>query len=145
MTFLAGQGAAKLLKIYILLTGTLVCLLCITAAILFSIWILTAAATAASLTVFAAAWYAPRYVKSIEGYYDSRALRMFKGVWWQKEILIPMPALRTFEYWLFPLGKRYDCGSVVLRFAGGMALLPLLCEEDAARLINVLKQEERIT
>ena len=90
--------------------------------------------------VVAVAWvwgvfvHVPRYCRAFGGEYDGQAVCWHGGVWWRRETRVPLSALRTFEVWAPPLHRLFRCRTMVLRFAGGSAWLPLLSESLAAAL-----------
>lgn len=142
MRFRAGHGAKELLSLEIGLLGALLTGACCLAAVWLTPWLWLPATALVPVTLIAVFWYPRAYVRSLRGSYDGVAVRVVKGVFWQKETLVPMPALRTFECFTLPLGRLFDCHTVVLRFAGGTALLPLLCGKDAEQLTALLASEE---
>ena len=87
-------------------------------------------------------WYPPRFAASMEGSFDGEAVRARMGVLWKREVFIPMNALRTFESWAPPLHRIWNCRTIVLRFAGGGAMLPLLSEREAGQLVQMLEDSE---
>lgn len=89
-------------------------------------------------------WYAPRLTRSLRGALAPQAIYAAYGVVWTREWYVPLEALRTFEVWTPPLHRLFRCRTVVLRFAGGCAWLPLLARQDADRLAEWLaRREER--
>lgn len=81
-------------------------------------------------------WYRllPRWVASVYGALTERGVYLRCGVWWRREITVPLDALRTFETWVPPLHALFRCRTVVLRFAGGCVWLPFLAEDTAQAL-----------
>lgn len=142
MRFAADAGAAKVLAAWIAGAGVLATGLAGCLAGLFTPWLLILAGAAALFTVFAALWYPPRYVASLHGQFDGDAVRAVKGVLWKREVYIPVSALRTVETGSTPLQRLFRCRTVVLRFAGGAVMLPLLPDRQAAELAGRLEQPE---
>lgn len=64
------------------------------------------------------------------------------GVLWRRQIFVPMQALRTFETWQTPIQRLFHCRTLILRFAGGAAILPLLPDPDALMLTRMLEECE---
>ena len=87
-------------------------------------------------------WYLPRLCRSLRGSFENHAVRFCVGVWWRREVFVPLGALRNFEVWTPPLHRLFHCRTVVLRFAGGAAWLPLLDEDTARRLTALLEEAE---
>ena len=142
MTFQSGEGARTILMLaiaaaFVLLSGLIGLL-----AGLFTPFLLFLLIPAAAAGVFLFLWYPPRFAASVEGSFDGEAVRARMGVLWKREVFIPMNALRTFESWAPPLHRLWHCRTLVLRFAGGSAALPLLPEEDASRLVRMLEDCE---
>lgn len=142
MTFHAGEDARKILMLAIAAGSVLLAGLIGLLAGLFTPWILLALVPAALAGVFLFIWYPPRFAASVEGSFDGEAIRARMGVLWKREVFIPMNALRTFESWAPPLHGIWKCRTVILRFAGGGAMLPLLSEEEAGRLVEMLEDCE---
>ena len=142
MIFGAGSGAQKILAVWISLAGILAVGLIGLLAGLFTPWLLLAAAVVAAADVFLALWYPPRFVRSLRGSFDGVAVRAAWGVCWQREVFVPMVALRTFECWATPLLRWGGCRVLVLRFAGGATLLPLLSAAQAEELAARLEEAE---
>ncbi len=91
--------------------------------------VLAAPPTAIWLTV-----YPPRYIERITVQIDTDNVYVQTGVWWRKHTAIPLTALRTVDLIQSPLQRRYGCVHMVLRFAGGMTVLPFLSHNDAHRI-----------
>jgi membrane protein YdbS with pleckstrin-like domain len=87
-------------------------------------------------------WYCPRWQASVHGECCPRHIRIAYGVWLQKEVVVPVSSLRTFEIWAPPLHRIFRCRTVILRFAGGAAVLPLLDRNSAAALTAILERNE---
>ena len=143
MQFFTGKQASKVLALWIALGGVLANALLSALAGLFTPKLLYGSALIGVLTVFLALWYPPRYCRSMQGVFDGEAVRAVQGVLWKKELFVPMTALRTFEISSTPLQRYFGCRTVVLRFAGGAAWLPLLAEDMAYALTRALEQRER--
>ena len=135
MDFHAGEGARKILMLAIAAASGLL-------AGLFTPWILLALIPISAAGVFLFLWYPPRFAASMEGSFDGEAVRARMGVLWKREVFIPMNALRTFESWAPPLHRIWNCRTIVLRFAGGGAMLPLLSEREAGQLVQMLEDSE---
>ena len=73
---------------------------------------------------------------------DQHAVRAHTGVFWRREWYIPLSALCTFESWETPLQRRLGCRTLILHFAGGAIVLPLLSAQDSERLVEKLKAAE---
>lgn len=142
MTFRAGDGARKILMLAIAAAAVVLAGLVGLLAGLFTPWLLIVLIPGGGAGIFLFLWYPPRFTDSVEGSFDGEAVRAKMGVLWKREIFIPMNALRTFESWAPPLHRRWKCRTIVLRFAGGGAVLPLLSEEAALRLIEKLEETE---
>ncbi len=142
MTFRAGHRAREMLSLQIGIVGAvLTALLCLCSVWVTPwLWILTVLFVPVTLVMVC--WYPRAYVRVLRGSYDGAAIHVVKGVFWRRETLVPMPALRTFECWTLPLGRLFDCHTVVLRFAGGTAMLPMLGGRDAEKLTVLLSKEE---
>ncbi len=87
-------------------------------------------------------WYLPPLTRSLHGSFDSHAVRATYGLLWRRELFVPVDALRTYEIWTPPLHRLFECRTVILRFAGGSAWLPLLDWRDAYALTVRLEQAE---
>lgn len=142
MTFQAGNGAKKVLVSWMSATGIAAAGLCGLLAGLLSDWLFIGAGAVSLLTVFGVLWYPPHYIRRMQGSFDGHAIRAVKGVFWRKELFIPMNALRTFECWSSPVQTLFGCRTLILRFAGGAALLPLLSAEQAKALTLLLEKAE---
>lgn len=84
--------------------------------------------------------YPRRFVRSFYGVLEKRAVTVRVGVWWKREIRMPLSQLRTFERWTLPFARFLDCSFVILRFAGGTVRLPFLPREQAQRLTRCLSE-----
>ncbi len=142
MEFRAGDGARKVLMTLIALLTVLAAGLIGLLAGLFSPWILLGLIPVSVSGLFVFLWYPPRFAASLSGTFDGTAVRASMGVIWQKEIFVPMNALRTFECWKLPFHRFWKCRTIILRFAGGATMLPLLREEDAQLLVERLEETE---
>lgn len=85
-------------------------------------------------------WYLPRWVASVYGTLTEQGVYARSGVWWRREVTVPLGALRTFETWVLPLHAVFGCRTVVLRFAGGCVWLPFLAEDTARTLTARLEE-----
>lgn len=79
-------------------------------------------------------WYPRRYTDRITVWVDDDTVSVQTGVWWRKHTAVPRTALRTVDLIQTPLGRRWRCVHLVLRFAGGIAVLPFLTAADAHRI-----------
>lgn len=86
--------------------------------------------------------YTRRLARSLHALLVPQAIHAVYGVVWTREWYVPLEALRTFEVWTPPLHRLFRCSTVVLRFAGGCAWLPLLARQDAHRLAERLARRE---
>lgn len=142
MTFRAGDGARRVLMVLIALLSVAAAGLVGLLAGLFSTWLLLGLIPVAATGLAAFLWYPPRFAAGLSGSFDGTAVRASVGVLWRKEIFVPMNALRTFECWKLPFDRFWRCRTIILRFAGGATMLPLLREEDAIRLVEQLEETE---
>ncbi len=142
MTFQAGEGARRVLRLWIALAGVLASGLTGLLAGLLTPWLLLLTALVSVLTVFLFLWYPQRYAASLKGGFDGEAVRAQMGVLWRRQIFVPMQALRTFETWQTPIQRLFHCRTLILRFAGGAAILPLLPDPDALMLTRMLEECE---
>lgn len=78
--------------------------------------------------------YPPRYIASISVWVDDDTVSVQTGAWWRHYTIVPITAIRTVELIQTPLERQRGCVHLVLRFAGGTAVLPFLSKEDAHRL-----------
>ena len=97
MTFQAGEGARRVLRLWIALAGVLASGLTGLLAGLLTPWLLLLTALVSVLTVFLFLWYPQRYAASLKGGFDGEAVRAQMGVLWRRQIFVPMQALRTFD------------------------------------------------
>lgn len=141
MEFFAGNGAVALLRTAVSLIAAAVVTCAAVAAPVWSpfLWGIPLVAAVWAASVF---WHIPRFKRSVWGTFDGGNVRIAYGVFWQREIYVPLSALRTFEIWAPPLHRLFRCRTVVLRFAGGAALLPLLGCDTAAALTEALDHSE---
>lgn len=142
MRFCAGDGAQHVLRLWIALAGIAVTALVAVLAGLLTPWLLIACGLVGAATLFLFLWYPSRYSRSMQGHFDGGAIRAEMGVLWRRQIFIPMDALRTFEIWDTPLQRKCKCRSLILRFAGGSTILPLLSEANAYYLAKLLEEAE---
>ncbi len=87
-------------------------------------------------------WYVGRWCASIVVHTTEKAVQVRYGVVWCRELFVSLTSLRTFEVWVPPLHRLFGCRTVVLRFAGGAARIPLLAKEGAERLTAWLERVE---
>ena len=141
MTFTAGRGAIGVLRaawsIILLLPAGALVVLCRCAAAWRMGWLLLVAVWGAGMW-----YYLPRLCRSLQGVFGKQAVHFCVGVWWKREVFVPLDALRNFEVWAPPLHRLFHCRTVVLRFAGGSAWLPLLGETVVHDLTAFLKESE---
>lgn len=140
MHFAADNSAVRILTIWISVSGIAATSLLSAIAGLVTPWFLLLSGISGLLTVFLALWYPRRYADTMRGSFDGKAIRAVTGVFTKKNIYVPIGALRTFETVTTPLQRLYGCRTVILRFAGGSAILPLLPTEQAQRLTAALEQ-----
>lgn len=144
MTFRAGKGALSLLRVG---WSCLAALLAVAITIVlrrFSLNTVGVWLTAIPLWAAGMFWYLPKLSASIAGGFEEIAVRGTYGVLWKRELYVPLDALRTFEIWTPPLHRLFHCRTVVLRFAGGSALLPLLDAATARELTQALENSEEM-
>lgn len=134
MTFGASAGARAVLRTVVIAVSAAVTVLI--RRITDSLWCLTPAVVA----VFLLVWYLPRLTRSLYGEMDDRRITVQYGVLWQRETVVSLSSLRTFETWTPPLHRLFHCRTVVLRFAGGCAVLPLLDNDTAKHLTARLEE-----
>lgn len=142
MQFAANDDAKKVLRIWIAAAGLVAVTLSAALAGFFTPWLLVVTGFVGILTVYISLWYPPRYADVFQGSCDGTAIRAVKGVLWKRELFVPLSALRTFEMSATPVQRIFRCRSVVLRFAGGAVLLPLLPEQQAEQLAAVIEKCE---
>ncbi len=144
MEFRAGVGALWIVRIIVIsFATTLSVILCLPwwlfdiggYAVVWVPWLV-----AIPLSVI----YVPRLVASLHGVLTDDAIHAVYGVFWRREVFVPLHSLRNFEVWTPPLHRVFHCRTVVLRFAGGTVLLPLLAKQDAERLTACLEQIEEM-
>ena len=144
MIFRAGNGALPLLRVG---WSCLAALFAIAVTVVlrhFSLNIVGIWLTAVPLWAVVMFWYLPKLSASITGSFEEVAVRGTYGVLWKRELYVPLDALRTFEIWTPPLHRLFHCRTVVLRFAGGSALLPLLDVATAHELTQALENSEEV-
>lgn len=139
MRLQADSGARKVLMVWISAAGMIAVALISALAGFFTSWLLILSGLIGALTVFAFLWYPPRYVSSMNGSFDGTAVRAVKGVIWKQELYVPVSALRTFEISATPVQRLFRCRSVILRFAGGAVLIPLLPKQQAEQLEKIME------
>ncbi len=143
MEFRAGTGAVWVLRTVLLAAVLLAATVLWLPSLLWTDWP-TACAVLPLFTVPLGWWYTKRLTRSLHGAVTKTAVRARYGVLWRRELFVPVAALRTFEVWTPPLHRACRCRTVVLRFAGGAAWLPLLDKEDADRLTAWLEALEEV-
>lgn len=134
MTFGAGVGARAVLRTAVIIVTVAVVLLL--RWVTDSLWSLAPTVIA----VLPLLWYVPRLTDSLYGEMDDKRIYVRYGVLWRWETVVPLSALRTFETWVSPMQRLFRCRTVVLRFAGGCAVLPLLDEDTANHLTAKLEE-----
>lgn len=139
VSFAAESGAAKVLTVWITAGGIAVVALSAAIAGLFAVWLLAFTGVFIAAVVFAAQWYPPRYAAALKGRFDGMAVHAVKGVLWKREIFVPAGALRTIEISSTPTQRLFGCRSVILRFAGGSSVLPLLPKQQAEALVGSIE------
>lgn len=142
MRFAADDGAKTVLRIWIAAAGLISVAVSAAVAGFFTPWLLLITGLLGILTVFLSLWYPPRYAALFTGSCDGVAIRAAKGVLLRREIFVPLSALRTFEINATPMQKVFRCRSVVLRFAGGAVLLPLIPLKQAEQLAAIIEKCE---
>ena len=138
-----GAGAVMVVRVWLSAAGVCVTSLFAALAGLFSPWILIGAAVVAVVTIIASWWYPARYVDSIRGHFDGKAVHAGYGVFWRQKLYVPVSALRTVEHWQTPLQRYCHCCTVTLRFAGGGVVLSMLSDEQGERLIHATENAIR--
>lgn len=131
MHFSAGTGTIRVLTVWISVAGVAITAAISALAGLFTPWLLIGSAIMGGVTVFAALWYPHRYASVLQGDFDGISIRSTTGVFRKRSLFVPVKALRTFEICSTPLHRIFGCRTVILRFAGGAAYLPLLPTEQA--------------
>lgn len=144
VNFSAADGAAKVLTVWITAGGIAAVALSAALAGLLAAWLLAVTGLLIAVTTFAAQWYPPRYRASLKGSFDGVAVHAFKGVLWRHEIFVPTDALRTIEMCSTPAQRLFGCRCVILRFAGGSAVLPLLPVQQAEALVRALERDQKV-
>ncbi len=134
MTFGVGAGARAVLRTALAAVTAVAVLLLRWATE--SLWSLTPTVVA----VFLLVWYVPRVTNSFYGEMDDTRIYVRYGVLWRWETVVPLSALRTFETWASPLDRLFHCRTMVLRFAGGCTVLPLLDAKITNRLTARLEE-----
>ena len=138
MEFAAESSAARVLALWITAAGMAVTSLTAALAGLITPWLLVLTGIGIFLTIVASQWYPPRYAAAFHGRFDGSSIYASRGVFWKKELYIPTHALRTVELCSTPLQRRLRCITLVLHYAGGTAILPLLPEEQAKALAGAI-------
>ena len=134
MEFRAASGAVRVLRVLVTAVLLLTALL---------LWMLLPMLGILPLAILPFAWWCcARFARSVYVSLNVKAVCVRYGVFWQREIFVPTKSLRTFEVWTPPLHRLYGCRTVVLRFAGGAALLPLLSVATVGRLAAQLELPE---
>lgn len=140
MHFEADSGAIKVLTVWISAAGIIAEMLISALAGLITRWFFVGSWVVGAVTVFAAIWYPPRYASALKVSFDGIAIRASIGVFRKQEIFVPIKALKTFELCSTPVQRLFKCGTVILRFAGGAAYLPLLPAAQAKDLTDALER-----
>ncbi len=142
MDFRAGAGATRLMRIVVGAAATALAMVLWLPSCFFAAWSAWWAVVPLVLSVPITLWYVPRFTRSIRGALTDEAVYAAYGIVWQRELFVPVEALRTFEIWTLPLHRLFRCRTVILRFAGGAAWLPLLEETQAYALTEWLEHKE---
>ncbi|HPU58802.1 MAG TPA: PH domain-containing protein [Candidatus Avimonas sp.] len=142
MQLSADKGAEKVITLWITLAGVAASSIISALAGLITPWLLILTIIAGVITVVAAIWYPPEYARHFKGSFDGYAIRATTGVFIKKELFVPVKALRTFDLCSTPVQRLFGCRTVILRFAGGAALLPLLPAGQAEKLVSELERIE---
>lgn len=142
MEFRAGKGAVWILRITLIAGDLLLTVLIWFPSRLWPWWPWWCCFLPTAVLLPAAWHYVPRLTSSLHGGFDSQAVRASYGILWRREIFVPIDALRTYEVWTSPLHRLFGCRTVILRFAGGSAWLPLLDQRDAYALTVRLEAAE---
>lgn len=87
-------------------------------------------------------WYTPSFCRRFRGEVTETAIRTFSGVLIRRQSVVPFAALRTIEVWAPPLHRFFGCRTIILRFAGGRAFLPLISEKTA-HCLTVLMEKHK--
>ncbi|MBP3435641.1 MAG: PH domain-containing protein [Clostridia bacterium] len=142
MEFRAGKGAVWILRVTLVAVNVIVAVLLWLPSCFWPWWpwwsCLFPVVAVLPLWLF----YLPKLTRSLRGSFDSYAVRASYGILWRRELFVPVDALRTYEIWTPPLHRLFDCRTVILRFAGGSAWLPLLDRRDAYVLTARLEVAE---
>ena len=137
---MADRGAHRLLTLIIAVAGGVPAAILVWLGCTVMPWCRVPAAAVAVGTAVMAYLYPRRFAATLYGTVDACAVTVHSGVWWKREMRLPLSQLRTFECWTFPLGRILDCSVVVLRFAGGSVWIPLIPCEQAERLTRLLSE-----
>lgn len=135
MTLHPGPGAEKLLRLWLITAGTAVSLLCLAAALRWDLRFLPVAGAAAAITAAATLYYPSRYLCRWQADCTHETLTAARGVFWQRQWRVPLPALCSAVWWDTPCSRRLGCGILVLHHSGGTTLLPFLDAAEAAALL----------
>ncbi len=142
MEFRAGTGATRLIRTVVWAAATAIAVVLWLPSRFFAAWSPWWAAVPLMVCVPIALWYVPRFTRSIRGALTNDAVYAAYGILWKRELFVPVEALRTFEIWTLPLHRIFGCRTVILRFAGGSAWLPLLEKAEAYALTEWLEHRE---
>ena len=140
MQFSANEGAAKVMTVWISVGGIAATAMVSALAGLLVPALLNGVVVIGAVTVAAALWYPSRYVSRLRGSYDGQSVRATTGVFGQKQLFVPMESLRTFEVFSTPVQRLFGCRTLILRFAGGAAIIPLLPADQAEALAAALER-----
>ena len=141
MEFCAGTGATRLMRIAVGAVVTAIAVILWLPSRFFEAWSPWWAIVPFALSIPIILWYVPRFTRSIRGTLTNEAVYASYGIVWRRELFVPIEALRTFEIWTLPLHRIFRCRTVILRFAGGAAWLPLLEETEAYVLTERLERK----
>lgn len=142
MAFRAGKGAVWILRIVLLIGGVLLTVLLWLPTRFWVWWPWWCCLLPIAAVLPLSLCYLPKLARSLNGSFDAQAVRASYGILWRRELFVPLDALRTYEVWTPPLHRLFDCRTVILRFAGGSAWLPLLDRHDAYALTARLETVE---
>ncbi len=141
MHFSANKSTIKVLRVWISVFGIVLTSLISALAGLLTPWLLILSAGVGAVTVFTSLWYPQKYASVMQGDFDGTAVKAVTGVFIRKQLFVPLTALRT-ELCSTPIQRLLGCRSVILRFAGGAAFLPLLPVKQAQELVAALEEYE---
>lgn len=142
MTFCAGRGAVRVLRTAVVVGSIVITVLLWLPSRWWLWWPWWVCVAPLPILGLLTVRYIPRLVSSFHGVFDAHAVRARYGLLWRRDVFVPLDSLRTYEVWTPPLHRLFGCRTVVLRFAGGAAWLPLLDSADAYHLTTRLEELE---